>query len=164
MNFDIAFDRLIGHEGGYSNDPRDPGGETMWGITIRVARAHGYNGPMKDMPRSVAKRIYKASYWDKVGAHNYHPAIGFQVFDAAVNHGVGQAVKFLQRAVGSTADGIIGPRTLAAINDKPVEGVVLGFNAERLKFYTSLSTWSAFGKGWTRRVANNLAYAAEDVK
>ena len=115
MNFDQAFDILIGHEGGYSNNPRDPGGETMWGITFRVARAHGYYGPMRDMPRDIAKDIYRKSYWSKIRADELPDAIRFDLFDAAVNSGVVQAAKFLQRAVGAKDDGIIGPRTLAAV-------------------------------------------------
>mgnify|MGYP002715655281 FL=1 len=59
MNFDKAFDILMVHEGGYSNNPRDPGGETMWGITSQVARKHGYMGPMRDLPLTEAKRIAK---------------------------------------------------------------------------------------------------------
>ena len=58
MNFDEAFDRLLGHEGGYVNDPRDPGGETMWGITKRVALVNGYTGPMREMTQAQAKAIY----------------------------------------------------------------------------------------------------------
>ncbi|MCZ3110867.1 hypothetical protein NYZ20_18695, partial [Acinetobacter baumannii] len=68
MNFDQAFDALIGHEDGYSNNPADPGGETMWGVTLTVARASDYTGPMKDLPRDTAKAIYRAQYWDAVRA------------------------------------------------------------------------------------------------
>ncbi|WP_454694039.1 glycosyl hydrolase 108 family protein [Achromobacter aegrifaciens] len=95
MNFDQAFDRLIGHEGGYSNHPDDPGGETMWGVTIAVARANGYAGPMRSLPRDVAKAIYRAHYWDEVKADSLPFPVAFQVFDAAVNHGTGQAAKRL---------------------------------------------------------------------
>ncbi|CUJ80982.1 glycoside hydrolase family 108 protein [Achromobacter sp. 2789STDY5608628] len=103
QDFYTAFDRLIGHEGGYSNHPDDPGGETMWGITVAVARANGYAGAMCDLPRDAAKNIYRAQYWDKVRADSMPFSVAFQVFDAAVNHGSGQAARFLQRAVGRTS-------------------------------------------------------------
>lgn len=162
-NYDTAFDRLIGHEGGYVNHPSDPGGETMWGITVAVARASGYTGPMRDLPRDTAKAIYRAQYWDKVKADSMPFPVAFQVFDAAVNHGTGQAAKFLQRAAGVADDGVIGPKTLAAVAAHDSAALLLLFNAEREQFYTNLSTWASFGKGWSRRVVANLRYAAGDI-
>jgi len=163
MNFDQAFDRLIGHEGGYSNHPDDPGGETMWGVTIAVARANGYAGPMRSLSRDIAKGIYRAQYWDKVKADSLPFPVAFQVFDAAVNHGTGQAAKFLQRAAGVVDDGVIGPKTLAAVAACGAAVILLLFNAEREQFYTDLKTWPSFGKGWSRRVVANLRYAAGDI-
>ncbi|WP_322999966.1 glycoside hydrolase family 108 protein [Castellaniella sp.] len=162
MNFDIAFDRLIGHEGGYVNHPDDPGGETNWGITLRTARGAGYTGSMRDLTRAKAKEIYRTAYWGRAKADQYDGAIAFQLFDAGVNHGPGQAIRFLQRAVGVADDGVVGPMTLAAVHAMSVTDVLSRFNAERLDFYTKLSTWPSFGKGWARRVAGNLKYAAED--
>lgn len=154
-NFDKAFIELLGHEGGYSNNPADPGGETNWGVTVAVARENGYIGSMKDMDQSVAKAIYAKKYWLPTFDDLPYP-VAFQVFDAAVNSGVGQAVRWLQRAVGVADDGKIGPVTMKAVLEAdPVKTVVL-FNAERLMFMTNLSTWSSFGKGWARRVAANL--------
>lgn len=162
-NFDIAFDRLIGHEGGYVNHPSDPGGETKYGVTRRTARAEGYTGHMRELTRHEAKQIYKSAYWNRAQADRYDFAIAFQLFDSAVNHGIGQAIRFLQRAVGVADDGIVGPLTLSAVNALPVADVIARFNAERLEFYTKLSTWPTFGKGWSRRVADNLRYSAEDT-
>ena len=98
MNFDQAFDRLIGHEGGYANSPSDPGGETMWGVTKNVARANGYEGSMMNLPRDTAKAIYRKQYWNAIQADKLPEALRFHVFDAAVNSGNKQAVKWLQRA------------------------------------------------------------------
>ncbi|KCV31206.1 glycoside hydrolase, family 108, partial [Bordetella bronchiseptica 00-P-2730] len=153
MDFDTAFDRLIGHEGGYSNNPADPGGETMWGVTAAVARANGYTGPMRDMPRDTAKAIYRARYWTPVRGDMLPPAVAFQVFDAAVNHGTGQAAKWLQAAVGTAQDGQIGPLTLNAAAGMNPTMLALLFNSARMMFYTNLPTWPTFGKGWARRVA-----------
>ena len=163
MNFDQAFERLIAHEGGYVNHPQDPGGETHWGITLRTARANGYTGRMRDMTRAQAKAIYRDAYWRRARADEYDPAIGFQLFDAAVNHGMGNATRFLQRAVGVADDGVIGPMTVAAVRRMSVTDVLARFNAERLEFYTRLTTWPTFGRGWARRVAENLRHAAEDA-
>lgn len=160
--FNEAFNRLIAHEGGYSNHPSDPGGETMYGITKRVAMEHGYTGNMRDLTRDQAKGIYRTAYWDRAKADEYDFAIGFQLFDAAVNHGIGNAVRFLQRAVGAVDDGIVGPNTLRAIRAMSVGDAVMRFNAERLDFYAKLTTFTSFGRGWTRRVAENLRYGASD--
>ncbi|WP_448761058.1 putative peptidoglycan-binding domain-containing protein, partial [Acinetobacter tandoii] len=89
--------------------------------------------------------------------------IGFQMFDAAVNHGIGNAIRILQRAVGVADDGAIGKITLGAINEKSIDDVLVLFNAERLEFYAKLQTFQTFGRGWTRRVASNLRYAAGDT-
>lgn len=162
VTFDMAFERLIGHEGGYVNHPDDPGGETNWGITKRTAREAGYTGSMRELTRAQAKEIYRTAYWGRARCDEYDGAIAFQVFDAAVNHGIGNATRFLQRAVGVADDGAVGPVTMAAVTAMSVTDVLARFNAARLNFYTNLSTWPTFGRGWARRVAGNLNYAADD--
>lgn len=158
-NFDRAFVDLLGHEGGYSNNPADPGGETNWGITVATARENGYLGSMKDMDQSVAKTIYAKKYWLDAFDQLPYP-VAFQVFDAAVNSGMGQAVRWLQRSVGTADDGKLGTMTLQAAQSTDPTKLVMLFNAERLMFMTNLSTWSNFGKGWARRVASNLKKGA----
>ena len=160
--FDTIFERLTTHEGGYVNHPNDPGGETMYGVTKRVANAHGYWGDMRNLPKSLAKQITEQSYYKAVKGDQLDRLIAWQLTDAAYNHGNKQAVKFLQRAVGSSDDGLIGPRTLAAVAAMDKNDVVLLFNAERIEFYTGLRGWISFGKGWARRVAGNLRFAATD--
>lgn len=159
-NFDSAFTELLGHEGGYTNHPNDPGGETNWGITIAVAHENGYVGSMQDMDQSVAKAIYAKKYWLPAFDQLPYP-VAFQVFDAAVNSGVGQAVRWLQRSIGVTDDGKLGPITLQAIQTVDPMRLVLLFNAERLMFMTNLSTWPSFGRGWARRIAANLKKGVE---
>ncbi|MGU3629829.1 glycoside hydrolase family 108 protein [Comamonas sp. C24C] len=155
MDFEKAFDRLIGHEGGYSFHPSDPGGETMWGVTARVARANGYTAAMKDLPRETAKAIYRKLYWDAVKADQLPDAVRFDVFDGAVNSGVAQSAKWLQRAASVADDGVIGPITIAAATAAGPT-VAAKYNGYRLSFMADLPTWSAFGRGWARRVASNL--------
>lgn len=163
MDFDTAFDRLMGYEGGYANNPADPGGETNWGITLATAREAGYAGSMRALTREQAKAIYHAEYWDRAQCDAYPGAIAFQVFDAAVNHGVPQAIRFLQRALDVTADGVVGPVTLEALRSACLPDVLERFNAERLEFYTSLPTWPTFGANWQHRLASNRQYAVEDA-
>jgi len=154
MNFDKAFNKLMENEGGYSNNPNDPGSETMYGITIKVARENNYTGPMKDLPRDAAKAIYKKQYWDTVRADELPDEVRFDVFDAAVNSGVQQSIKWLQRVLGVKEDGVLGAVTL--VSAAQAKGLSAKFNGYRLRFMTDLPTWPTFGKGWARRVAENL--------
>lgn len=150
MNFDKAFEIIIGHEGGYVNDHRDPGGETKYGISKRAYPAVDiYN-----LTLDQAKLIYKRDYWDAVDAESIPGVARLMVFDCAVNCGVTTARKLLQRAVGTKDDGIIGPKTRAAISATPdIEQRFAGF---WLQYYTDLPGWPTYGKGWVRRVANDL--------
>ncbi len=160
--FEPVFERLVSNEGGYVNDPHDAGGETNWGITLRTARANGYMGSMRAMTRSDAFAIYYDAFWRRYRCDDLPLAVAFQLFDACVNHGFGNAARMLQRAVAVVDDGIIGPVTLAAIANRGSHEMLLRFNAERLRFYTRLKSFRRFGRGWTRRVAANLDYAAAD--
>lgn len=156
MTFDEAFDILVGHEGGYSRHPSDPGGETMFGITRKVAVQEGYTGDMHVLPRDFAKEVYRRRYWDAVKADSLPADLRFSVFDAAVNSGVAQAVKWLQRAVDVGDDGILGPMTLQAAQRANGLRTAVQVNALRLDFMTSLPIWAQFGRGWARRIAGNL--------
>lgn len=155
MNFDQAFERLIGHEGGYVADSRDPGGRTKYGISQRSYPGEDIAGMTLDR----AKAIYLRDFWGPAGCDAVPDAVKFDLFDAAVNSGVKAAAKMLQRAVGETQDGIIGPRTLQAVQSMPAPRLVARFNGVRLEFMAGLSTWPAFGRGWARRIAANLMEA-----
>jgi lysozyme family protein len=157
-SFDDAFDALIGNEGGYSNNAKDPGGETMWGVTARVARAYGYAGAMKDLPRDTAKAIAKKLYWDPLSLDSFDPRVAFQIFDA--NYNGGHPVIWMQGAAGVTVDGLIGPQTVDAVRNIDPLRFILRWNALRLRYFTSLKTWPAFGKGWSNRIATNLMKGA----
>jgi len=159
MNFDDAFARLMGHEGGFSNNPKDPGKATMWGVTEAVARANGYTGDMRDLPQEFARKVYRKLYWDKPGIVNLPSSVQFDVFDGAVNSGPAQAIKWLQRAVGVDDDGVIGHITIKACTMLPAGVVAARYNGERLQFMTKLKTWPVFGAGWARRIASNLMEA-----
>lgn len=153
-SFDEAFTKLLGHEGGYVDHPSDPGGATRWGVTERVARANGYTGHMRDFPESAARHIYRKSYWDTVRADELPEAVRYPVFDAAVNSGPEQSVKWLQRSVGVADDGKLGPVTLAAVNRANPEVIKARVIGQRLLFMTDLKTWQVFGRGWARRLSS----------
>lgn len=155
MTFDDAFLRLIGHEGGYVNHPADPGGETNFGISRRTYPGEDIAG----MTLERAKAIYKRDFWGPAGCDIVPEALRFDVFDMAVNAGVRRAVLALQAAVGETRDGIIGPRTLQAIQSTPIPRLIARFNGHRLEHMASLPRWPTFGRGWARRIASNLKEA-----
>lgn len=156
MNFDQAFDRLIDHEGGYVNDPADPGGETKFGISKRQYP----HLDIKNLTREQAKDIYLQDFWNPLG--DAHPAIKFQLFDFAVNSGIQTALRKLQTAVNVADDGHWGPRSAEALAAMDVNDVLMRLNGYRLRFMTKLKNWPNHGGGWANRVADNLLYAAED--
>ena len=153
MTFDDAIKRVLMHEGGYSDHAADPGGKTMFGITEAVAREVGYRGNMNELPLDLAKRIYKDRYWDAIRADELPASIRYVMLDAAVNSGPRQTVLWLQRALGVTADGLLGPVTIAHAfaNERNLASKLL---SQRLRFMTNLSTWPSFGRGWARRIAD----------
>ena len=152
MNFDSAFDKLLGHEGGYSNLSSDPGGETNWGISKRSYPTLN----IASLTKFDAKSIYKRDFWDKCQADLLPNEVRFDVFDAAVNSGVKQSIQWLQQSVGAEADGVLGPQTLKSISELNAPAISARFNGHRLMFMTNLKTWSIFGGGWARRIASNL--------
>lgn len=121
---------IIEREGGYVNDTHDSGGETNYGITVAVARAYGYTGEMRKLPRSTAFTIYAKLYWDKLMLDHIEalsPMLSAEIADTAVNMGTGRAGRFLQRSLNVlnnrqsyyndlTVDGAIGARTINALN------------------------------------------------
>lgn len=155
MDFDDAFAKLLGHEGGYVNHPSDPGGETKFGISKRSYPGEDIAG----LTLERAKAIYLRDFWGPAGCDAAPGAVKFDLFDMAVNSGVKAAVKTLQRAVGETDDGVLGPRTLQAVQSMPGGRLLARFNGHRLELMAGLPTWPAFGRGWARRIASNLKEA-----
>jgi lysozyme family protein len=156
VNFLTAFDKLLGHEGGYSDHKDDPGGKTRYGITEAVAREVGYRGDMRELPLDLAQRIYKERYWDAVQAESLPADVRYIVFDGAVNSGVVQSAKWLQRACGVKDDGVVGPQTIRAANALSPDGLKRKILAQRLRFMATLSNWPAFSRGWANRIADLL--------
>lgn len=152
MNFDTAFVALMGHEGGLVDDPHDPGRITKYGISQRAY-------PKEDIPNLTmerAKAIYFRDYWTVAGCESVPDGIKFDLFDAAVNSGPTQAIKFLQQAVQTVPDGQLGPVTLQAAGTMPTARLVARFNALRLNFMTDRNNWPYAGKGWAKRISSNI--------
>jgi lysozyme family protein len=169
-NFNKFFDRLIGHEGKFQNNRADRGNWTGGKVGVGLLKGTKFGISAMAYPDldianltvEEVKPIYKRDYWDRFQAESYHPAIGFQTFDAGVNHGPGNAVRFLQRAAGVLDDGDMGPASLRAVKAMELNDALLRFNSERLSFMVKLSTFDEFGRGWVARVAGNMRYAADD--
>lgn len=170
MNYDKAFDRVIGHEGNFQIDRNDRGNWTtgvigrgeLKGTKFGISAMSYPNEDIRNLSLARAKELYKRDFWDRNHLDRFDGSVQYQVFDAAVNHGRGNGVRMLQRAVRVADDGVVGNITVAAYRNMPENDVLLRFLSERLWFMTNISTFDRYGRGWSRRVADNLRYAAED--
>lgn len=167
-NFDRALAAVLVHEGGYVNDPQDPGGATNKGVTQVVYDDwRQRQGLAKRSVRQLAddelKAIYRREYWDRIKGDDLPSGVDYATFDFAVNSGVSRAARFLQTAAGVAADGSIGPATLAAVRKEPAF-VISTLIDKRETFLRSLGTFARFGKGWLARCAGVRAMALEMAK
>lgn len=156
-NFDKALAKVLDHEGGYSNHPRDPGGMTNLGVTQRaweewVGREVGEK-EMRSLTPEKVTQFYKRKYWDRVRGDELPEGLDYIVFDTAVNSGPGRAIKLLQECLDVTVDGALGPKTMAAVQAAGAQKLIAAYAKKRLDFLAALPTWDVFGKGWSRRVA-----------
>jgi lysozyme family protein len=162
-SFTKALDFTMRHEGGYVNHSKDPGGETKYGIS----KASYPNEDITNLTKERASEIYKQDYWDKVRASEMPPAIAMLAFDMAVNHGTGGAAKLIQKAVGAKADGIIGSKTLAKINQvykqNPVS-LIDSLVSTRREFYKNLKNYDTFGRGWEARAIASSEAAKDNIQ
>ncbi len=153
-----AIGRCLSHEGGYVNNPADPGGETKFGIS---KRSYPHLN-IAELTRYDAINIYKRDFWDAINADRLPSSVMYQLFDFAINSGTSTAIRYLQRAIGVADDGIWGPHSQAVADSTSEADMLLGINAERLDFMRKLKAWKTFGAGWAARIASNLRYAKED--
>lgn len=153
--FDKAVEVILKHEGGYVNDPRDPGGETKYGISKRQYPSLN----IKRLTKDDAKRIYRNDYWDPCQCSQMPPTVALPLFDAAVNQGVRTACRMMQHAAGVRADGIIGPVSLRVINHTAPEKLLERFMTERVFRYFNTNNFSVYGRGWIRRTLNVMREA-----
>jgi len=156
-NFDKSLKLVLEHEGGWNHDKHDKGGATNKGVTqavydgYRAIRGRGKQS-VKFLSDEEIRAIYKLQYWDKVHGDYLPAGLDYAMFDFAVNSGVSRASKYLQAVLGVPQDGIIGARTLGAI-DSGVR-VINALCDRRMGFLRNIDTFWRFGKGWTRRVVD----------
>ena len=157
-NFEQCLALVLKHEGGFVNNPKDPGGMTNLGVTKKVWEAYvGHpvdESAMRALgPQDVAP-LYKKQYWDKISGDSLPFGVDYATFDMAVNSGVSRAAKTLQQVLGVGADGQVGQATISACEAANAREVATGVCEARLAFLQSLSTYDTFGKGWSRRVSD----------
>jgi len=166
-NFDKCLEMLLSHEGGFVNHPEDPGGITNLGVTKKVydewTDRESTEQEMRDLTPEDVAPIYKKNYWDRVKGDSLPSGLDWACFDWAVNSGSGRPAKAVQRAVGATQDGAIGPQTLGLIMEKDPEEIINYVYGVRQDFYKSLKTFETFGRGWTRRNKETLHQALEMI-
>lgn len=155
-SFDACLAETLRHEGGWADDPDDPGGATMKGVTIGTFAQYKGRKVTKAELRAISdsdlRTIYRRNYWDKVRGDDLPPGLDLVAFDAAVNSGPARGARWLQQALGVTADGKIGPVTLDAAQKADAGFIIERALNNRMAFLRGLKTWWKFGKGWTARV------------
>ncbi len=155
-NFKSSFEHVLNHEGGWSDNSKDPGGATMKGVTLDTYQSFFGADKSKDDLKNISEeelgQIYQDGYWNKCLCDELPDGVDYAVFDAAVNSGPGRSAKWLQSTVGANDDGFIGPNTVVKVNECDPVQVTEDVCDKRLAFLKSLDNWSTFGNGWERRV------------
>ncbi|MER8653873.1 glycosyl hydrolase 108 family protein [Mesorhizobium sp. M0847] len=163
-NFARALTLVLKSEGGWSDNPADPGGATMKGVTLATFRAYikpaGTKADLKIITDAQIATVYRRQFWDAVHGSELPGGVDYAAFDFAVNSGPKRAAEYLQRVAGATVDGRLGPDSLKAISAKPAGVIIDAYCDARLAFMrraknkkTGKLLWPTFGKGWTARMA-----------
>lgn len=171
MPFDQALAFVMAWEGGWVNHPRDPGGATNLGITQRTLDDWrrrrpdwGLPGDVRNLRKADAARVYRAGYWAEVRGDDLPAGIDLMAFDCAVNQGPARARRLLQEAAGVTADGVIGPRTLQAVQSATPQTLLREYAARRGVGYAATGNMATFGLGWMRRLMAALQAAGDSAR
>ena len=170
--FDLCFDRVVGHEGGLSLDSNDRGNWTSGKVGVGSLNGTKYgisamaypSYDIRNLTLQDAKDIYRRDYWNKCRCDDLPKAIDYLVFDAAVNHGNSRSAKFLQTAVGVSADGLIGEKTVAKVSaQNSLENTASQFCVTRGLYYTEIGTFQRYKLGWFRRLFDTHATAIAEL-
>lgn len=159
MDFKSAMRFVMTWEGGYVDDPLDPGGETKYGIS---KRAHP-DVNIVNLTIQQAQGIYRKNYWDAVRIDCLPAYMRLLVFDFAVNSGPETATKKMQKVFNVDPDGAIGKITLSASHNTPPNLFLYEYAAARIMFLSRLPKFSRYGTGWTRRVCDALVHSLLNV-
>jgi lysozyme family protein len=163
MSFNACLPIILQSEGGYVDNPRDPGGPTNLGITlVTLSSWLGRTATVPEVqaltPATVGP-IYQVRYYNPSAARSCPSGVDLVVFDEAVNQGVSRAIQSLQTCLNVTVDGIVGTGTLAALNAADPTALINAISANRLAHYQALPTFGVFGHGWTDRLNRTTAAA-----
>ena len=166
-NFEKSLALILKHEGKFVNHKDDPGGMTNLGVTRNAWMdwvKHGVDeATMKSLTEDMVAPLYRMKYWDACLCDQLPSGVDYLVFDFAINAGPSRAIKTIQRALKITADGVIGPVTIKAIQGANAEDFITDFTHAKEVFYRGLSTFNIFGKGWLNRVADSKKSAEEMI-
>ena len=165
-NFQECLDLVLKSEGGWVNNPADPGGETNLGVTKRVWEEYVGHAvkTMKDLTKDDVAPMYELKYWRPCYCEVLPRGLDFVVFSMGVNAGPGRSVKLLQQSIGCVPDGVIGPRTRELISASNSANLIAKFSETRREYYRSLKTFPIFGRGWLSRVDNEEQEALQMAK
>lgn len=168
-NFEQVMDWVLEHEGGFDDDPVDPGGPTKYGITIfdiatregvshtKLKRGNATWNQLREVVRALtlpeAKEIYRTKYWNVCRADELSSGVDYCVVDFGINSGTSRSIKYLQKIVGVVDDGKLGPISMGAINKVDPTYVINQMSSRREAFVRQIGTFKRFGKGWLRRIA-----------
>ncbi len=163
-------ERILDHEGGFTDNPHDPGNWTGGEIGVGLLKGTKWGIAANSWPeldiqnltRDEAVAIYRQNYLDPLDADRYSDGVAFQLLDLAINSGVWRAKTLLQRAVGAKEDGIIGPVTMSKMYAFSESDLIMLIISTRLDYLTNLNAWPKFSRGWVRRIATNLRYGVLD--
>lgn len=164
-----TLDHILAHEGGWANDPQDPGGCTMRGITLATYRAHGHRGATcADLRKSTlaeARRIYQVGYWAGVRGDDLPAGVDLQVCDHGVNAGIARGVALLRDALGAGPQSSLAKlvETARRVYLRDPAALVREVAARRERYYRGLAQFPRYGRGWLRRVAAAEAAARKLV-
>ena len=155
-NFKECLALVLKSEGGYVNNPKDPGGMTNLGITKKSLEewlGHDVDEKfMRNLTLEMAAPFYEQKYWRSCYGEVLSRGLDFIVFSMAVNAGPGRSIKLLQQSIGCVPDGVIGPATRRLISDSNSATLIAKFSETRREYYKSLKTFPIFGAGWLKRV------------
>ncbi|MBD3754234.1 MAG: secretion activator protein [Gammaproteobacteria bacterium] len=171
-NFDLAFEKVIGVEGGFQKDRRDRGNWTsgligkgqLKGTKFGISAMAYPDLDIENLTLEQAKDIYYRDYWTPVNGDALPVGVDYITFDTAVNHGTKPAAVLLQKAVGAVPDGAIGPRSLKRIVAKAPEDIIVEFAVRRALAYAGMKMLNTYGLGWYRRLFKVTLAALDQSK
>ena len=165
-NFQECLDLVLKSEGGWVNNPADPGGETNLGVTKRVWEEYVGHAvqSLKKLTKDDVAPMYELKYWRPCYCEVLPRGLDFVVFSMGVNAGPGRSVKLLQQSIGCVPDGVIGPRTRELISASNSANLIAKFSETRREYYRALKTFPIFGKGWISRIDREEQEALQMAK